>query len=100
MPTLNMRIDLNHAGVARLTQLPGVANNVAYAIVNYRRRHGGFADWKDLEKIASLPKDKKTLDALKARAFLGPRPATKDVTRRVLTHRLGKSKHDGLHTHG
>ena len=100
MPTLDNRIDLNNAGVAQLTQLPGVAKNVAYDIVNYRTRHGGFADWEDLEQIGSLPKGKKQLAAIQARAFLGPRPATTDVPRRVLSHRLGKSKHDGLHNHG
>jgi hypothetical protein len=99
MPTPNNRIDLNNARVTLLTQLPGVAKNVAYDIVNYRTLHGGFAKWEDLQKITPFSTDKKKLDALKARAFLGPRPAIKSVTRRVLSHRLGKSKHDGLHNH-
>lgn len=100
MPTLDNRIDLNNAGVRLLTQLPGVAKNVAYSIVSYRTLHGGFSDWEDLKKIRPLAQDQETLDAIKTRAFLGPRPATTDVTRRVLSHRLGKSKHDGLHSHG
>ncbi|MGH9602417.1 MAG: ComEA family DNA-binding protein [Terriglobales bacterium] len=100
MPALDDKIDLNNAGVALLTQLPGVAKNVAYAIVNYRTAHGGFRRWEDLRKLPSLGKSRRNLDAIKARAFLGPRPATKDVPRRVLSHRLGKSKHDGLHNHG
>lgn len=98
MPTTNNQIDLNHDGVKLLTQLPGVAKNVAYDIVNYRTLHGGFADWEDLEKVRSFPRGR--LKAIKTRAFLGPRPATKDVTRRVLTHRLGKPKDDELHNHG
>ncbi len=100
MARLDNRIDLNNAGVSLLTQLPGVAKNVAYAIVNYRTLHGGFADWDDLAKITAWPKGKKQLQALKARAFLGPRPPTKDIPRRVLSHRLGRSKHDGIHGHG
>ena len=100
MPTTNNQIDLNHDGVKLLTQLPGVAKNVAYDIVNYRTLHGGFARWEDLQRITSLSRDTKKLKAIKARAFLGPRPATKDVTRRVLSHRLGKSKDDELHNHG
>lgn len=100
MPTLKNQIDLNSAGVALLTQLPGVAKNAAYDIVNYRTLHGGFARWEDLQKITSLSKGTKKLEAIKARAFLGPRPATTEVTRRVLTHRLGKSKDDEFHNHG
>lgn len=99
MPTQD-KIDLNNAPVTILTQLPGIPKNVAYEIVNYRMLHGGFADWDDLAKIKDLPKTKKELDALKARAFLGPRPPTKDVPRRVLSHRLGRSKNDALHNHG
>lgn len=99
MARLDNRIDLNNASVHLLTQLPGVAKNTAYAIVNYRTLHGGFADWDDLAKIRLLPKGRK-LEAIKARAFLGPRPATKDIPRRVLSHRLGRSKHDGIHGHG
>jgi hypothetical protein len=94
------RIDLNSADVALLTQLPGVAKNVAYEIVNYRKQHGGFSGWEDLQNIRSLPKDKQTLGALQEAAFLGPRaPATPENPRRVLTRRLGKSK-DELHNHG
>jgi hypothetical protein len=99
MARLDSRIDLNNASVHVLTQLPGVAKNVAYAIVNYRTLHGGFADWDDLANIRSMPQGRK-LEAIKARAFLGPRPATKDVPRHVLSRRLGRSKHDGLHDHG
>jgi hypothetical protein len=94
------KIDLNNAPVTILTQLPGIPKNVAYEIVNYRTLHGGFADWEDLAKIKDLPKTKTELDALKARACLGPRPPTKDIPRRVPSHRLGRSKNDGLHNHG
>ena len=92
------RIDLNSASVATLTQLPGVAKNVAYAIVNYRCRHGGFAGWEDLKKLRSLPGNK--LAELQARAFLGKRRLAAGVERKVISRWRGKSKHDGLHCHG
>ena len=100
MPDQKNKIDLNSADVSLLTQLPGVAKNVAYDIVNYREQHGGFSAWDDLQNIRSLPQDKHAMEALQDAAFLGPRPATKpDNSRRVLTRRLGKSK-DELHNRG
>ena len=94
------KIDLNSADVALLTQLPGVAKNVAYDIVNYRERHGGFSAWEDLQKVRSLPQDPQFLQEIQSRAYLGPRPQPKAANpRRVLTRRVGKSK-DELHNRG
>ena len=96
----NVKLDLNSAEVTLLTQLPGVGKNVAYEIVNYREQHGGFSGWEDLKKIRSLPQDKKTLEALQSRAFLGARPEPKTAKERhVLTRNLGKTD-DESHNRG
>lgn len=60
------RIDLNTAGERMLTQLPGVNITVARAIVNYRRRHGWFTAWEELQGVKSFPMEK--LSDLKERA--------------------------------
>lgn len=94
------KIDLNSAAVTLLTQLPGVAKNVAYEIVNYREHHGGFSGWEDLQKIPSLSKSKEVLQSLQNRAFLGPRPEPEvNSPRATLNRRRGKSK-DELQNHG
>ena len=94
------KIDLNSADVALLTQLPGVAKNVAYDLVNYRERHGGFSIWEDLQKVHSLPQGSQFLEEMQKRAYLGPRPEPKAAKpRRILTRRPGKSK-DEPHNHG
>ena len=92
------KIDLNSADVATLTQLPGVAKNVAYEIDNYRRHHGGFAAWEDLQKVKGLSRE--ALPELQSRAFLGPRQPPVQFERKVISRWRGKSKHDGLHSHG
>jgi|SRR6516162_8695092 len=48
-PIQSDRLDLNNANRKLLTQLPGVSKYIAYRIINYRKRHGGFADWSDVE---------------------------------------------------
>ena len=94
------KIDLNSAAVTLLTQLPGVAKNVAYEIVNYREHHGGFSGWEDLQKIPSLSKSKEVLQSLQNRAFLGPRPEPEvNSPRATLNRRRGKSK-DEIQNHG
>lgn len=62
------RIDLNTASVAELTQLPGVAKNVAYNIVNHRERHGLFTAWEELERVKEFPSER--VEEIKARAEL------------------------------
>src|SRR5207302_7088088 len=61
-------VDLNTAGVSELTQLPGVAKNLAYNIVNHRKRHGFFTGWEELTEVKEFPSDR--LDEIKARAVL------------------------------
>ena len=63
-------INLNTALAKDLTQLPGVSKNVAYNIVNHRKRHGYFTDWEELLEVKDFRED--ALDDLKARATLLP----------------------------
>src|SRR3974390_1426881 len=63
-------INLNTASPKELTQLPGVAKNVAYNIVSHRKRHGYFTHWEELLEVKAFPLE--ALDRLKARATLLP----------------------------
>jgi competence ComEA-like helix-hairpin-helix protein len=63
-------ININTASTKELTQLPGIAKNVAYNIVNHRNRHGYFTDWKELLEVKDFPE--RSLDRFKARATLLP----------------------------
>lgn len=62
------RIDINSAGVGELTQLPGIAKNMAYNIVNHRQRRGLFTTWEELAEVKNFPAEK--LDLIKMRAAL------------------------------
>ena len=42
------KINVNTASPKELTQLPGIAKNMAYRIVNHRDRHGFFTHWEEL----------------------------------------------------
>ena len=63
-------INLNTASEKELTQLPGIAKNVAYRIVAHRKRHGYFTHWEELLEVKEFPA--KALDAIKDRATLLP----------------------------
>jgi competence ComEA-like helix-hairpin-helix protein len=63
-------INLNTATAKELTQLPGVGKNVAYNIVNHRKRHGYFTHWEELLEVKDFRQD--VLDELKERATLLP----------------------------
>ena len=65
-------LNINTAGVKQLTQLPGIAKNLAYRIVNHRNRHGYFTHWKELLEVKEFPQD--ALDDIKKRANLLPPP--------------------------
>ena len=62
------RININTAGVKELTQLPGIAKNAAYNIVNHRERHGLFTYWEELGEVKEFPVHK--LEEIKLRADL------------------------------
>ncbi|MCI0351905.1 MAG: helix-hairpin-helix domain-containing protein [Acidobacteriales bacterium] len=69
MPAQDLpRIDINSAGVGQLTQLPGIAKNTAYKIVNHRQRHGLFTSWEELTGVKTFPTER--LAEIKGRAEL------------------------------
>ncbi len=63
-------INLNTSTAKQLTQLPRVAKNVAYNIVNHRKRHGYFTHWEELLEVKEFPAE--ALDRIKQRATLLP----------------------------
>jgi|SRR5262249_12699167 len=70
MPAENLnRIDINSAAVGELTQLPGIAKNTAYKIINHRARHGLFTSWEELAEVKGFPTQK--LEEIQRRARLG-----------------------------
>src|SRR5215469_4611164 len=90
-------LDLNNSERKLLTQLPGVTKNVAYKIVSYRKHHGGFSDWSDVEKATVFSNER--MAVLKERAFLGPRPDPVTHDRQTISRWKGKPD-DELHSHG
>ena len=62
------KININTAGPKELTQLPGVAKNLAYSIVNHRERHGFFTHFEELAEVKGLPAA--ALDRIRQRATL------------------------------
>ena len=66
MKTRNTNI--NDATVQQLTQLPGIAKDMAYRIVNHRKRRGLFVHWNELEQVRGFPV--KRLDEIRQRAVL------------------------------
>jgi hypothetical protein len=71
------KINLNTANTKELTQLPGIAKNVAYRIVRHRARHGLFTQWQELLEVKEFPAD--ALDRIKQRATLDPPPDIKAI---------------------
>lgn len=92
------KIDLNAAAPQQLTQLPGIAKNIAYNIVNHRDRHGLFTSWEELAAVKEFPVEK--LDQIKERALLGgvPEPRRKKAPRAAgkgtegYTHKIRTTK--------
>jgi len=48
------RVDLNRADHVQLVQLPGVGENLARRIEDYRLEHGGFRDVDELRKVSGV----------------------------------------------
>jgi hypothetical protein len=65
-------INLNLANTKELTQLPGIAKNTAYNIVNHRKRRGFFTHWEELLEVKDFPAD--ALERVKKRASISPPP--------------------------
>jgi hypothetical protein len=63
-----MPININTAGTKELTQLPGLAKNMAYRIIAHRSRHGWFSQWEELAEVKQFPIHK--LEEIKKRATL------------------------------
>jgi competence ComEA-like helix-hairpin-helix protein len=74
---MGAKINLNTAATKDLTQLPGIAKNVAYRIVRHRSRHGLFTQWQELLEVKEFPAA--ALDRIKQRATLGPPPDIKPI---------------------
>jgi hypothetical protein len=66
------KINLNTAAPKDLTQLPGIAKNIAYNIVNHRDRHGFFTHWQELAEVKDFPLE--ALPRIKERATIDPPP--------------------------
>ena len=71
------KINLNTASTKDLTQLPGIAKNIAYRIVRHRSRHGLFTQWQELLEVKEFPAA--ALDRIKERATLDPPPDIKPM---------------------
>lgn len=70
-------VDVNRAGMAELTVLPGIGRGRAEAIVVERIRHGPFRDLADLERVDGLGPS--TTGAFRGMVvFTVPGPATRD----------------------
>jgi competence ComEA-like helix-hairpin-helix protein len=63
-------ININTASTRELTQLPGIAKNLAYRIVNHRKRHGYFTHWEELLEVKEFPPE--ALLEIKSRANISP----------------------------
>lgn len=66
-----MRIDINRAGVAELTVLPGIGRTRAEAIVLHRVRRGPFGSVEELAEVDGCGSG--TADAVRPFAFAGGR---------------------------
>jgi comEA protein len=52
------KVDINKATVLELANIPGVGENLAYSIVDYRKSNGNFKNIEDLKKVKGI-KNKK-----------------------------------------
>jgi len=86
-------ININTAIAKELTQLPGIAKNLAYRIVNHRNRHGYFTHCEELMEVKDFPAN--AFDQIKQRANISP-PAgilkEEFGPRRVKTKQIEKAK--------
>ena len=65
---MDAKININTSGPKQLTQLPGVAKNLAYSIVSHRERHAFSTHWEELAEVKGFPAD--AINRIKQRATL------------------------------
>lgn len=53
-----VKVDLNRAEASELTRVPGIGAKTARAIVDYRRAHGPYRDFRDLLQIKGIGEKK------------------------------------------
>jgi competence protein ComEA len=53
-PVQDGKISINDAGLAELTELPGIGEKKAQAIIDYRRTHGPFRDVNELDRVKGI----------------------------------------------
>ncbi len=65
----NKPIDINHADITTLSQLPSIGKSKAESIVKYRSEHGTFKNIADLSKVKGIGKSiiNKILSSKKAK---------------------------------
>ena len=66
-------VDINSASVAQLDQLPSIGPKTARAIVDYRKKNGGFKNVDELLKVKGI--GEKTLLKLRPLVTVGAPPA-------------------------
>jgi competence protein ComEA len=76
-PALNHVLDLNEAGVAELSLLPGVGPKLAQRIVDYRQRHGPFRRIDDLKSAPGV--GPATLARLRPRLTVDESPVDAEI---------------------
>jgi transcriptional accessory protein Tex/SPT6 len=93
------KISINTATPKQLTQLPGIAKDTAYRLVNHRKRHGFFTHWEELAEVREFPVEK--IDEIRKRATLkcppgedcvGPRRMKPTTVERVAKKPRGYTK--------
>ena len=47
-------MDINKASPAELSLVPGISNTLAHRIVLFRKQHGHFVTWNDLDQVKGL----------------------------------------------
>jgi competence protein ComEA len=69
---LPARINLNTAEAHELTMLPGIGEKTARAIVEYRRAHGPFQSFDQLQQVRGI--GPATVEAIRPHAMCAPVP--------------------------
>ena len=59
---IDFKIDINHANWAELALMPGIGEQLAKRIVEYREEHGPFRDLQDLRDVRGI--GPKTFDGM------------------------------------